>query len=146
VQKALTAAEHARRTETAYYETVEAYDRRLINDFGTFTIYRDPVSLLDRLDGWVVEASSSHDAAVGHVHDLMAEPALRSLPTDRLQAQRDTWRHDRDAQIRAEQAASERAALGPGRPHPAQARSTSRRRASRCSPRNTATASASEPS
>jgi exodeoxyribonuclease V alpha subunit len=112
VQKALTAAEHARRTETAYYETVEAYDRRLINDFGTFTIYRDPVSLLDRLDGWVVEARSSHDAAVGHVHDLMAEPALRSLPTDRLQAQRDTWRHDRDAQIRAEQAASQRAALG----------------------------------
>ena len=112
VQNALTAAEHARRTETAYYETVEAYDRRLINDFGTLTIYRDPVSLLDRLDGWVVEATSSHDAAVGHVHDLMAEPALRSLPTDRLQAQRDTWRHDRDAQIRAEQAAAERAALG----------------------------------
>jgi hypothetical protein len=116
VRKAVTAAEHARRTETAYYETVEAYDRRLINDFGTLTIYRAPVSLLARLDGWVVEATSSHDAAVGHVHDLMAEPALRSLPTDRLQAQRDTWRQDRDAQICAKQAASERAAFGPDDP------------------------------
>jgi hypothetical protein len=80
------------------------------------TIYRAPVSLLARLDGWVVEATSSHDAAVGHVHDLMAEPALRSLPTDRLQAQRDTWRQDRDAQICAKQAASERAAFGPDDP------------------------------
>lgn len=40
----------------------------------------------------------------------MAEPALRALPAGRIEAERDTWRHDHDAQVRAEQAAAQQAA------------------------------------
>jgi len=105
VETAQTTAERARQADAAYHRTVGDLDRRLIR-FGILAIICDPEARLPRADWRVTELTTQHDAAIDQVRTLLGEPALRSLPAERLRAERDTWRQDHDMQLAAEQQAT----------------------------------------
>jgi hypothetical protein len=110
VQTAQAVAEQARQAETTYRQTADAYDRQLIR-YGSFAVTRDPQALLASTEQHVAALTDHHNAARAQIKTLLGEPALRSLPNERLKTERDAWQHDRDSQRQAEQPAGARAAL-----------------------------------
>jgi hypothetical protein len=102
VEVAQAAVEHARQTDDAYHRAADRYHRQLIR-YGGLVYAPDPDATLDSTEQRVTSLSVQHTETRRRITTLLSEPALRSLPAERLQIERDAWRHDREAQRRLRQ-------------------------------------------
>jgi hypothetical protein len=80
----------------AYQEAAGDYSRAL-SGYGRLSYVDDPAGRLAETDQSITTLRRQADAARERVGDLLAQPTLRVLPADRITAERDHWRADRDA-------------------------------------------------
>jgi thymidine kinase len=111
----------ARELQRTYWHKLNALDQRLIR-YGHLALAHDPEAILARAEQHVIGLTERHEQAHQTIDTLMREPAIRSQTAERIQAERDIWRHDRGTQLqtarqvtRAHQAGSLAAA---SEPHP----------------------------
>jgi exodeoxyribonuclease V alpha subunit len=98
--QARAAAAHAtgRRDQawTAWQQTRGHYDLEL-SRYGRLAYHPDLDGYLTELQDTIPEVRADADAAKQRVQGLLTEPALRTLPAARIEAERDQWRADRTA-------------------------------------------------
>jgi exodeoxyribonuclease V alpha subunit len=90
----------AAQTWTAYESAASRYEQQLWR-YGLLAGTPHPQQTLDRLTHRITDTQRRLDHARGDLATLTREPALRTLPADRLTAERDTWQATRTAQQKA---------------------------------------------
>ncbi len=116
-QAATRTAEHA----------LEAYDKARttcpaeLAAYGNLTYIPDPTGHLAETELDVAELTDQLQAARGRVRAALAEPALRCLPPERIETERERWAADRFEQSQEERTASDSRVVAPwptsGRQH-----------------------------
>jgi conjugative relaxase-like TrwC/TraI family protein len=99
-EAAESAAATVARAWAAYESAADRYEQQLWQ-YGTLAHVPQPRQVLDRLTQRIADTQRRLDHARADLANLTREPALRTLPADRLKAERDAWRADRIAQQRA---------------------------------------------
>jgi thymidine kinase len=114
--RARSAAQGAAATATqawaALQNTENRYEQQLWR-YGTLARTPHPRQALDRLTDRIADTQRRLEHARADLASLAREPALRTLPPDRLKAERDTWQT---------QLAAQRAAIAHARTHPSTVR------------------------
>lgn len=94
MQAARTAAEQARQVERSYAHKLDVLGEHLTRH-GCLTIANDPEAMLSRAEAQVTDLTGQHEQVTRTVAALLAEPAIRSLPPDRVTDEHASWRQDR---------------------------------------------------
>ncbi len=107
---AQAAAHDATRTAeealNAYNQTRTHYPAELAGH-GNLAYIPDPAGHLQESELDVADLTNQLQAAQTRVHAALAEPALRSLPQERIETERERWAADRFEQSQEEGTASE---------------------------------------
>jgi hypothetical protein len=100
-----TTAESARRAWQDYRDTDQHYQHALAH-FGNLAHTEHPDRRLADLTSTIPAIAGRLRDARGQVAALLAEPALRALPPEKISTEREGWQADRAAREHAQQAAS----------------------------------------
>jgi hypothetical protein len=113
-----TAKATAARAWAALQNAANHYQQQLWR-YGTLARTPHPEQAVNLLDQCITDNQQRLDQARADLAVVSREPALRSLPADRLTAERDTWQAHRAAQRRAAiaHAARTRPSVRPGPNH-----------------------------
>ncbi|MBC7560117.1 MAG: TrwC relaxase, partial [Dermatophilaceae bacterium] len=104
-QAAAHAARHtAARALDVYDKTRTSYPAEL-DDHGNLAWLPDPAGHLAEAELDVADLTDQVRAAQGRVRAALAEPAIRSLPPERIQTERERWASDRQALAQEERTA-----------------------------------------
>jgi exodeoxyribonuclease V alpha subunit len=102
-------AQVAEQTEHAawqsYHDTDQHY-RNALAHYGNLAHTEHPERKLADLNHCVTATTDRLHTAQDQIESLLAEPALRALPPDRIPHERDRWHADRDAREAAREAAA----------------------------------------
>ncbi|MDQ6849681.1 MAG: relaxase domain-containing protein [Actinomycetota bacterium] len=79
---------------------------RLLAQYGSLAHHPDPASYLVQVEHTLSATRAQADIAHNSVTVLLAEPALRAQPKDRITSARDQWRADRDTAAARQRARS----------------------------------------
>jgi thymidine kinase len=90
----------AAQTWAALKNAASHYEQQLWR-YGLLARTPDPHQALDRLTHRIADTQRRLDQARADLTTLTHEPAIRTLPPDRLKAERDIWQADRTSQQRA---------------------------------------------
>ena len=129
------ATEQTRQAEATYRQAAAQYDRELAR-YGRLAYTRHPEARLAHAEEQTNALTSQHDTARQQITALLREPALRSLSPERIQAEHDTWQHDRNTQHAAQQRAAHAAALAASQKHPSRRHDPTRTYSSMTPPQN----------
>ena len=99
-ETAHTAKATAAQAWAALQNAANQYEERLWR-YGTLARTPHPQQTLDQLTHRITDTQQRLDQTRADLAALRREPALRTLPTERLIAERDTWQAHRTAQRRA---------------------------------------------
>jgi hypothetical protein len=100
-ETAHTAKATAAQAWAALQNAANHYEQQLWR-YGTLARTPQPDQAVNLLDQRIIDTEQRLDQTRADLAALGHEPALRSLPTDRLTAERDTWQAHRTAQRRAD--------------------------------------------